>query len=104
MLAGTRRTYSRLDHQILGEALRRLDPRRFARRSKYWKPARLKQVHYSGFERGLGSHERQIDELIFRQMGQLFVLVDCNRDAAGECRDSRVTGRRDQLETGIVAA
>ena len=34
------------NHQIFGKSLRRLDPRRFARRTKNRQPVRLKEIYY----------------------------------------------------------
>ena len=91
-------------HQVLGKPLRCLDARRLTRRPKDWQPTRLEEVDDSRFERKLRSDDSQIDELVLGEVGQLFLLLDRNWNAARDRRDARIARRSDQLETRIVAA
>src|SRR5205814_4175341 len=91
-------------HQVLGKPLRGLDARRLSRRPEDWQPTRLEEIDDSRFERKLRSDDSQIDELVLGEVGQLFLLLDRNRNAARDRRDARIAGRSDQLEAWIVAA
>ncbi len=82
---------------LLGEGLRRLQPRG-RRRGPEDREARVAQhVGYAGGQRRLGADDHQVDGVLAGELGHRAAVEDVQVGAFGDLRDARVAGRDDQL-------
>jgi hypothetical protein len=101
---GLRRGHSGLDHQLLGEALRALDPGGGGARPEYGEPAAAQAVGDAADERRLRPDHDQIGVELTGQREQAVGVVGAHRMARPQLGNARIARRcMDLLELGAPA-
>ena len=97
------RRHARPQHELLGERLGGLDLGGLRVGTENDELRGAKRIYDPGGEGRLGTHDREVDPFLARQLHQRHDIGRGDRYAASERGDPRISRGRQQLEIGVVA-